>query len=128
MALVGLIVSDMLEDQLGLLLEEIHSQWSWVLGTSYLNNLEFSLIRQFTRNALPHADVVFKACMADVPDCARCDNGLGETAEHAFFYYELVHTLREYVGMMMAIISSQYFVQLNIALVVDNTDPLWTGS
>ena len=51
-------------------------------------------------------------CMAEMPDCARCDSGLEETA------------LWDYVGVMVASISPN---QLDVAYIIDNIDLRWAG-
>ena len=117
-----MIASDLVEEQLGLSLEEIHSQWSWAPELSYLNNSEFT---HLARNALYLAGVAFKACKTDIPNCVRCRSGLEKTADHTF-YCERVHTPRDYVGMVTARISPKQLAQVTIAYVVDNIIPTWT--
>ena len=68
--------SDPLEKQLGWLLGEIRSQWNWVPGLSILNNSEFTLSWRLAENALALRDWVYRACLADMPDCSRCSSGL----------------------------------------------------
>ena len=71
----GLVVgstSDPLVDRLGWSAEEIRSQWNWAPGSGFLNNSEFSLTWQLARNMLALNDWAYRACLADMPDCARC--------------------------------------------------------
>ena len=52
----GLVVgaaSDPLSERCGWTAEEIHSQWNWAPGSSFLDNSEFSLTWRLARNALP---------------------------------------------------------------------------
>lgn len=50
-----------------------------VLDASYGLHLELSLTWQFVRNWLSLKDVAFRWCLADLPDCYRCDLKLEET-------------------------------------------------
>ena len=84
--------SDPLSERCGWTAEKICSHWNWALGSSFLNNSKFLLTWQLARNVLPLLGLNFRASMADMPDCARCGCGLEETAEHAFYYCERVHT------------------------------------
>ena len=45
-------VSDLLVERFGWSLTEIRSQWNWALGSTFLNNSEFSLTWRLARNAL----------------------------------------------------------------------------
>ena len=78
----GLVVgsaSDPLVERLGWSAEEIRSQWNWAPGSGFLNNSEFSLIWRLARNVLALNDWAYRECIADMPDCPRCDSGLEET-------------------------------------------------
>ena len=79
--------SDTLVVRLDWSLGEIRSQLNWGLGSSFLNNSEFSLTWRLARNALPLNIWAFRACLADMSDCPRCGSGLWETALHAFYYF-----------------------------------------
>ena len=84
----GLVVgsaSDPLIGRLGWSAEEARSHWNWAPGSGFLNNSEFSLTWRLVRNALALNDWAYRACIADMPDCPRCDSGLEETASHAFY-------------------------------------------
>ena len=63
--------SDALSEQRGWMAEEIRSHWNWALGSSFLNNSEFSLTWRFVRKALPLLDLNYKAALGDMPNCAR---------------------------------------------------------
>ena len=80
--------SDPLSERRGWRAEEIRSHWNWALGSSFLNNSEFSLTWRLARNALLLLGLNYRAGLADMPDCAHCSSGLEETAEHAFCYCE----------------------------------------
>ena len=96
----GLVVgsaSDPLVDWLGWSAEEIRSQWNWAPGSGFLNNFEFSLTWQLARNVLSLNDWAYRACLADMSDCARCASGLEETALHAFYYCKRVRPFWSHV-------------------------------
>ena len=92
----------------------------------FLTN-EFSLTWWFTWNTLPLADWDFKAGLADVPDCLRCDGGLEETALHVFYYCEQVHPFWSHVGEWTNLIDPKQLVLLDVGYVVDNVDPPYRG-
>ena len=125
--LVAGSVSDPLEKRLGWSLEENHSQWNWVPGTSVLNNSEFPLTWRLARNALALNDWAYRACITDTPDCPRCGSGLEETASHAFYYCERVRPFWSHVGELTARISPKQLVLLDVGYIVDNVDPLYQG-
>ena len=62
--------------------------------------------------------MTFKACLAEIPDCARCDSGIKETTEHTFVYYR-----RICVGAVTARIDSKF----DVPNVIDNIDPPSAG-
>ena len=62
----------------------------------------------------------FRGGLVDMPDCARCDSGLEEPAEHAFYYRDRVHPFWDHVGEWTARIEPKQFVLLDIYHVVDN--------
>ena len=78
--------SDPLRERHGWTAEEVSSHWNWVPGLNFFNNPEFSLTWCLGRNSLPLLSLNYKAGLADMPDCGRCDSSLEETAEHAFYY------------------------------------------
>ena len=88
--------SDPLVKQLRWSLGEIPSQWNWVPGSSFWNN-SFSLRWRLARNALPLNDWAFRACLADIPECLCCGNGLEETALHTFYHCERVRPFWSHV-------------------------------
>ena len=90
--------SDPLSERRGWTAEDIRSHWNWAPGSSFLNNSEFSLTWRLERNALPLLGLNFRAGLADMPDCTRCDSGLEETAENAFYYCERVRPFWDHVG------------------------------
>ena len=55
-----------------------------------------------------------------MPDYARCDSGLEETAEHAFYYCERVHLFWNHVREWMTRIQPKQLVLLDVGYVVDN--------
>ena len=57
-----------------------------------------------------------------MPDRARCDTGLEETVEHVFFHCKRGRVLWDYVGGVIAYISCQQFMLLDVACIVDNSD------
>ena len=65
--------SDPLSERPGWTAEEIRSHWNWAPGSSFLNNSEFSLTWRLERNALPLVGLNYKAGIADMPDCPRCE-------------------------------------------------------
>ena len=65
--------------------------------------------------------------LADMPDCARCANGLEETAEHAFYYCERVRPFWDHVGEWTARIEPKQLVLLDVGYVVDNVLPPYQG-
>ena len=123
--LVESTVSNPLERWLGVSLEKICYHLYWVPGTSYFNNSEFSLTWWLDQNALPLSGLVFKAGLADMPDCPRGNRGIEETAELTFCYGERDHPFWEHVGEVTARIDPKQVVLLDVDNVVDNFDPLW---
>ena len=119
--------SDPLRERRGWTAEEIRSHWNWVPGSSFLNNSEFSLTWRLARNALPLLGLNYKVGLADMPDCPRCDSGLEETAEHAFYYCERVHPFWDHVGEWTARIEPMQLVLLDVGYVVDNVLPPFQG-
>ena len=119
--------SDPLVDRLGWSAEEIRSQWNWAPGSGFLNNSEFSLTWRLARNALALSDWAYKACLTDMPDCARCASGLEETALHAFYYCERVRPFWSHVEEWTARISPRELVPLDVGYVVDNVCPPFQG-
>ena len=119
--------ADPLGKRLGWSLEEIRSQWNWVLGTSTQNNFEFLLTWWLSRNALALNDWAYRACISVKPDCPRCGSGLEETAWHAFYYCERVRSFWSHVAGWIARISPKHLVLLHIGYVVDNDDPPYQG-
>ena len=115
--------SDPLVDRLCWSAEEIRSQWNWAPGSGFLNNSEFSLNWWLARNALALNDWAYRACLADMPDCARCASGLEETALHAFYYCERVRPFWIHVEEWTARISPRELVPLDVGYVVDNISP-----
>ena len=96
----GLVVgtaSDLLEERLHWLLDEIRSPWNWAPGLNFLNNSEFLLTWRLTRNELPLAGWAFRVGLADMPDCACCGRGQEETALHALYYGKRVHPFWSHV-------------------------------
>ena len=120
-------VSDPLEKWLGWSLGEIRSLWNWAPGSSVLNNSEFSLTWRLARNALALNDWAYRACITDTPDCSRCDSGLEETASHAFYYCEQVHSFWSHVEEWTARISLKQLVLIDVGYVVNNVDPPYQG-
>ena len=118
--------SDPLVDQLGWSVEEIRSQWNWVPGSGFLNN-EFSLTWRLARNALTLNNWAYRACLVDMPDCARCGSGLEETALHAFYYCERVRPFWSHVEEWTARISPRELGPLYVGYVVDNVSPPFQG-
>ena len=111
--------SDPLAERLDWSAEEIRSEWNWAPGSGFLNNSEFSLTWRLARNALAFSDWAYRACMADMPDCPRCDSGLKETASHAFYYCERVRPFWSHVEEGTARISPRELVLLDV-------DTSWT--
>ena len=62
-----------------------------------------------------------------MPDCARCGNGLEETAEHAFYYCKQVHPFWDRVGEWTACIEPKQLVLLNVGYIMDNVLPPFQG-
>ena len=116
--------SDPLSERRDWTAEKIRSHWNWAPGSSFLNNSEFSLTWRLVRNALPLAGLNYKA---DMPDCARYDRGLEETAEHAFYYCERVRPFWDHVGEWTARIEPKQLVLLDVGYVVDNVLPPFQG-
>ena len=108
---------DPLRERRGWTVKEIRSHWNWAPGSS------FSLTWRLARNTLPLLGLNFRASLADMPDCARCGSGLEETAEHAFYYCERVHSFLDHVGEWTARIEPKQLVLLDIGYVVDNVLP-----
>ena len=126
----GLVVSsasDPLVERLGWSAEEIRSKWNWAPGSGFLNNSEFSLTWRLARNALALNDWAYRACIADMPDCPRCDRGLEETALHAFYYCEQVRPFWSHVEKWTARISLREIVLLDVGYVVGNVNPPFQG-
>ena len=119
--------SDPLSEQHGWTAEEIRSRWNSAPGSSFLNYSEFLLTWWLARNELPLLGLNFKAGLADMPDCARCGNGLEETAEHAFYYCERVRPFCDHVGEWTARIEPKQLVLLDVGYVVDNVLPPFQG-
>ena len=119
--------SDPLVERLGLSLVEVRSQWRWAPGSGFLSNSEFSLTWRLARNALPLANVLYKADSAAMPFCTRCDSGLDETAKHAFFYCSKVHPLWKYVNEVTSRIAPDMLIPLDVSYVVDNVSPPFSG-
>ena len=120
--------SDPLQKRLGLSDGELRSLWSWAPGADYLNNSEFSLTWRLVRNGLPLMDSAYKVGYADMFDCPRCNSGIEETAEHAFFYCEKVRPLWGYVNEVTARIDCKKpRIPLDVAYVCDNVSPPWIG-
>jgi len=119
--------SDPLVERHGSSLEEVRSQWSWAPGAGIMNNSEFSLTWRLARNALPLASVQYRANIADFPSCTRCNSGLEETAEHAFFHCSRVHQFWEYVNEVTARIAPNQWVPLDVGYIVDNVSPPFSG-
>ena len=125
----GLVVGsalDPLVERLGWSAEEIRSQWNWAPGSVFLNN-EFSLTWRLARNALALNDWAYRACLADMPDCACCGSGLEETALHAFYNCERVRPLWSHVEEWTAGISPRELAPLDVGYVVDNVSPPFQG-
>ena len=106
-------------------LEKVRSQWNWAPSSGFLNNSEFSLTWQLSRNALPLADLAFKLGLADMPDFLRRSSGLEETALHAFYYWEQVRPFWSHVSEWTACIDPKQHVLLDVGYVEDNVDPLY---
>ena len=126
----GLVVgsaTDPLVERLGWSAEEIRSQWNWAPGSGFLNNSEFSLTWRLARNALALNDWAYRACLADMPNCARCSSGQEETALHAFYYCERVHPFWSHVEEWTARISPRELMPLDVGYVVDNVSPPFQG-
>ena len=79
------------------------------------------------QNALALNDLAYRAFLADMPDCPRCDSGLEETALHAFYYCEWVRPFWSHVGEWTACISPKQPVLLDLGYVLDNVDPPYKG-
>ena len=62
-----------------------------------------------------------------MPDCARIDSGLEETAEHAFYYYERVRPFWDHVWEWTARIEPKQFMLLDVGYVVDTVLPPFQG-
>ena len=103
------------------------SQWNWAPGSGFLNNSEFSLTWRLARNTLALNDWAYRACLADMPDCPRCDSGLNETALHAFYYCEWVRSIWNHVEEWTARISPRELVLLDVGYVVDKVSPPFQG-
>ena len=58
--------SDPLSERRGWTAEEIRSHWNWALGSSFLNNSEFSLTWRLVRNALPLFGLNYRAIVLAV--------------------------------------------------------------
>ena len=114
--------SDPLSERRGWTAEEIRSHWNWALGSSFLNNSEFSLTWQLARNVLPLLGLNYKAGLADMPDCPRYGSGLEETAEHAY-YCERVRPFWDHVREWTARIEPKQLVLLEVGYDVDNVLP-----
>ena len=126
----GLVVgsaSDPLVELLGLSAVEIRSQWNWASGSGFLNNSKFSLTWRLARNALAPNDWVYRACLADMPDCARCSSGLEETALHAFYHCEWVCTFWSHVEEWTTRISPRELVSLDVGYVMNNVSSPFQG-
>ena len=108
------IASDPLKKQLDLSEKDIHSHWKWTLDLSYLNNFEFSLPWRVARNTLPLANMFFKVCTAEVPDCTRCLN-IPSSANRSTHF-------GEHVGEVSVCIDPKQNVQLDVAYIVHNID------
>ena len=119
--------TDPLVERLGSSLEEVRSSWNWAPGAGFLNNSEFSLTWRLARNALPVASVLYKADMAVLPFCTRCNSGEEETVEHAFFNCCKVRPFWEYVNEVTARIAPNQLVPLDVGYVVDNVGPPFSG-
>ena len=119
--------SDPLSERRGWTTEEIRSHWNWAPGSSFLNNSEFSLTWRLVRNALPLVGLNYKACLADMPDCARCGSGLEETVEHAFYYCERVRLFWDHISEWTARIEPKQLVLLDVGYIVDNVLPPFQG-
>ena len=121
----GLVVgsaSDPLVERLGWSAEEIRFQWNWAPGSGFLNNSEFLLTWRLARNALALNDWACRACLADMPDCPRCDSDLKEMALHAFYYCERVSPFWSHVEEWTVRISPRELVLLDVGYVVDNVN------
>ena len=126
--LVEGVAKDPLRKRLDLTEGESLSLWSWAPGADYLDNSEFSLTWRLMRNGLPLNDVLFKMGLADMPDCNRCNSGLEETAQHAFFHCSKVRPFWEYVNEVTArLFPDRPRTPLDVAYVCDNVPPPWTG-
>ena len=119
--------SDPLMGRLGWSAEEVRSHWNWAPGSGFLNKSEFSLTWRLVRNALVLNGWAYRACIADMPDCPRCESDLEETASHAFYYCEWVRQFWSHVEEWTARISPRELVLLDVGYVLDNVDPLFQG-
>ena len=119
--------SDPLSERRGWTAEEIRSHWNWAPGSSFLNNSEFSLTWRIVRNALLLLGLNYKAGLADMPDCARRESGLEETAEHAFYYCGRVRPFWDHVGEWTARTETKQLVLLDVGYVEDNVLPPLEG-
>ena len=124
---VGSASDPLVARRLGWSAEEVRSHWNWVPGSGFLNNSEFSLTWRLARNALALNDWAYRACIADILECPRCDSGLEETASYAFYYCEWVCPFWSHVEEWTARISPRELVLLDVGYVLDNVDPLFQG-
>ena len=65
-------------------------------------------------------------CIADMPDCPRCDSGLEETALHTY-YCERVRPFWSHVEEWTARISPRELMLLDVGYVVDSINPPFQG-
>ena len=125
--LVAGSASDPLVERLGWSLGKIRSQWNWIPSSGFLKNSELSLTRRLGRNVLPLNDWVFRAGLADMPDCLCCGSSLEERVLHAAFYCEWVRSFWSHVWEWTARIDPKQLVLLDVGYVMDNVDPLYQG-
>ena len=115
--------SDPLSERRSWTAEEVRSYWNWALGLGFLNNSEFSLTWKLAQNALPLLDLNFRVGLADMPKCAGCFSGLGETAEHAFYNCEWVRPFWDHAVEWTAHIKPKQLELLGVRYIVDNVLP-----
>ena len=119
--------SDPLSERHGWTAEEIRFHGNWAPGSSFLNNSKFSLIWRLVRNALRYLGLSYRAGLEDMRDCARCDSGLEETVEHAFYYGERVRPFRDHVVEWTARKEPKQLMLLDVGYVVENVLPPFQG-
>ena len=58
-------------------------------------------------------------------DCARCSNGLEETAENAFYYCNQVRSFWDHIREWTAHVEPKQLMLLDVGYIVDNVLPLF---